>query len=223
MYVDCASERIIYFLLLVLTIFSLYYSYNLISEVKQKRDKVDTYVLLMEHKDPDSIVQVQQLPDAKNQTISLMELLITKYVQNYESLQYDKDKMNYTDVLQDKAVVIKNLSSKNVYDDYMKNAYNAEYGDFSLALLKQQKTINIEKIEFIYENTNIVEKIYKSITSVNTPHIAKVYFSTETTSENSLKERYVATIHFNFYLDVEKKANSKIEFNVNNYYKEKIE
>lgn len=223
MYVDCASERIVYFLLLVLTTICVWYSYNLIDIITQRKAKVETYVLLMDHKDPESMVQVQQLPDADNQDLSLLELLIQRYVINYESLNYNEKETSGTDALQEKAIIVRNLSGKDVYDNYMKNAYSGDDSDMSLALLKQQKIATIDKIEFIYDEMNIVEKIYNSISGSVIPHSAKVYFSTETTSENSTIKKYVATMNFNFFVDPEKKVNSKIEFKVNDYYKELIE
>ena len=223
MYVDCASERIVYFVLLIVSLISVFFAYDLIDIISKQKAKVETYVLLMEHKDADSIVQAYQLPEAQDSTLSLLEFVVRKYITNYEQLKYDSNEISGTDALQEKTIIIRNLSGNDVYNNYMTSAYASEDSDMSLALLKQQRVVNIEKVEFLYDNLNILEKVYNSLSSNITPHNAKVYFSTETTSENSIKKNYVANIGFSFYIDKEKKANSKVEFKVNSYYKELIE
>ena len=144
-----------------------------------------------------------------------------KYIINMESLLYDTKTQNGSQAIQKKIKIIKNLSDNNVYEDYINNSYKDDHSDLSLTILKQQKIAKIDKIEYIYNDLNIFDKVYKLVSNNYIPNGAKVYFSTETTAENSKKHNHIAIILFTFNIS-NKKANQKIDFNVNNYYVENV-
>jgi len=218
-YVNPANERIVYFVIFVISFFCLYQAFGVMNMIKANKNKRNTYILLMEHKDPDSFIKVSQFAPNKDQVISLLEVILIKYVLNMETLKYSNDETGM-DAITKKSLIIKNLSGKEVYDNYIANTYKDD-GDMTLSILKLQKTAKIRGIRFIYEDTNFIEKIYSNILSTNIPNAAKVYFTTETTDEKQKKQNFVATINFNFYIDSDRKANSAIEFKVNDYYVEK--
>ena len=219
LYVNPASERIVYFILLSISLFSLYQSIEVVKNIVKSKNYKNTYVLLMEHKDEDSYIKVNHLTSSEDQILSLIKLIINKYVVNMESFQYDSDD-NVSNVIQNKSLVIKNLSGKDVYEKYMENSYTEEDGDLSLLVLKLKKIATIQKIEFLYEDLNIFEKFYATMSSNLTPNGAKVYFTRETTDERNKKKNLIATMKFNFYIDSSRQANSRIEFKVNDYYVE---
>ena len=183
-----------------------------------------TYVLIMDHKYKDDYIKISRIPafSKNNQFLNFLEVIIRKYVINMESLEYSNEKTG-TDAIRDKAVIIKNLSGQNVYDNYMSSSCCEDDSDMSFAALKLQKTVSIRKIEFLYKNTNFIEKLYSFFSYNEVPKGAKVYFTTETTSERSKKQNMVATIHFDFYFNSngEIKKTSTIDFKVNDYYVEK--
>ena len=220
-YVDGASDRVVYFVIFLISCFSLYYSYQLISIVKKNKSFKNTFIILLEHKDKESVIVAKQLPPSNDQVLSLIELMLNKYVINLETLQYDSSSETPMEAIEKKTKIIKHLSGNDVYHKYMSSLYSNDNGDMSLAILKLKKTIKIKKIEFIYDNMNIFEKIYSQVLSLSLPRMARVYFEQETTREKDKKQNLVATISYNFYIDSGKKENSLIEFKVNDYYVEK--
>ena len=219
LYVNPASERLIYFLLCVISIFCLYQALQTIKIIKNYKNYKNTYVLLMNHKNNDMNIIINKMPPSNDQNLSLLKLYIEKYVNNYENLIYEIDSSGI-DAINRKSIIIKNLSGKDVYDKYISNLYDSN-GDMTLAVLHQKKTISIKKIDFIYDNLNILEKFYSKILSTSTPKGAKVYFSAETTGKKNKKQDFVANISFNFHIDPERKSNTVIDFKVNDYYLEK--
>ena len=219
LYVNPASERLIYFVICLISIFCLYQAYQTIKIIKNYKSYKNTYVLLMNHKNKDMHIVINKMPPSSDQNLSLLKIYIEKYVYNYENLIYEIDNSGI-DAINDKSVIIKNLSGKDVYDKYISNLYN-ENGDMTLAVLHQKKMISIKKIDFIYDNLNILEKFHSKILSTVTPRGAKVYFTSETTGEKNKKQNFVATMSFNFHIDTERKYNTTIDFKVNDYYIEK--
>jgi len=122
-----------------------------------------------------------------------------------------------------KASIVKNLSTTDVFDKYMHDASTDADGDFSLSLLKLQRETKIEKIEFIYDKLNIYEKIYASISGSKAPIGAKVYL-TNSVNSNLYPERHLLiTMFFSYHIDAKKRANTRVEFKVNDYIKEENE
>ena len=219
-YVNPASERLMYFAIFVISCACLYQCFGIIKRTKEIKDFKHTYVIFTNNKEKDSFIKVRQISSQKDQVISLLEEIITRYVVNMETLTY-KSSQSGIDAIRSKTIKIKNLSGKEVYDKYVENTYKNENGDMSLSILKLQKTSVVKKIEFLYEDINMFEKIYSSLLSVNIPKGAKVYFSTETTDEKQKKENFIATMNFSFYIDPARKAKTVIDFKVNDYYVEK--
>lgn len=172
--------------------------------------------MVKNHSNKDDMIKVTRASEYSHQSLNLLKFIIEKYVLNMETLQYDSTNTS-SDAIKNKITIIKNLSRKDVYNNYIKNSYNSENGDISLAILKLKKIATIEKIEFIYDNLNIIEKFYSQLACPTTPKGAKVYFSSETTSEKNKKQYFVATLFFSFYIASQKKVNSTVEFKVNDY------
>lgn len=223
-YVNPASERLVYFVLFFISTLCIIQSIAVIKTMHLNKKHKSTYVLVMDHKYKDDYIKVSRIPtfDKNDQFLNFLELIVRKYVINMESLEYGDEK-NGTDAIRDKAVIIKNLSGKNVYDDYMSSSYRDYDSDMSFVALKLQKIVSIRKIEFLYKNTNFIEKLYSFFSYNEVPKGAKVYFTIETTSERIKKRNMVAIIHFDFYFNSngENKKISTIDFKVNDYYVEK--
>ncbi len=220
-YVNPASERFVYFIIFIISLLCLIQSFLIIDEIYVNNKRRNTYIMLMEHKVSDDYLKVSKIQTSskKSHLISFLELVLKKYVTNMESLVYDENKKGI-DVINDKSLIIKNLSGQNVYDNYISSSCCEEGSDISLTILKIQKTITINKIEFLYEDISFLEKIYSSISSNKIPKGAKVYFTTETTNEKSKKQNMIATVHFSFYFNPTEKEKSTIDFKVNDYYTE---
>lgn len=220
-YVKCASERIKYFLIIVLAVICFCNAYSIIDIVNQQKQQQHTYIIFTNTKKDGEEIKITKLSKKDNNKLLLLELMIRKYIINMESLLYDTKTQNGSQAIQKKIKIIKNLSDNNVYEDYINNSYKDDHSDLSLTILKQQKIAKIDKIEYIYNNLNIFDKVYKLVSNNYIPNGARVYFSTETTAENSKKHNHIATILFTFNIS-NKKANQKIDFNVNNYYVENV-
>ena len=219
-YVSPACDRIKYFFLLILTVLCILQSIDVIKIANQKLKHKDSHILFVNHQETDSYIKINKIHFTKNYTLGLLELVVKKYVLNMETLTYQRND-NGMAAVQDKAIVIKNLSSSNVYKKYMEQSYENEDGDISLSILKLQKTVTIEKVEFLYGNLSIAERFYSLLFDI-IPKGARVYFTTETTNKENKKQNVVATVFFSFHLDNEKQANSVIDFKVNDYFTEKI-
>ena len=222
-YVNGASERVIYFVLLSISVLCLWYSFSVIEMIKKQKEKVNTYVIFVNKKNKNRTTKVSTLNSATNSSMGILDLLVRKYVINMESLTYGNGLNNdSSNIMQRKTTIIKNLSSNNVYNYYLKNINKAEDSDLSLLTLKRQKIVNINRIEYIYEDQNIITELYNFISSSRRPIGANVFFTTETTDGLSVKKAYKATMLFTFFEDPEKTAGKRINFLVNDYYKEAI-
>lgn len=216
-YVKSASERIRYLLIVILSFLCLYQAYNLIDIVKQNKQKINTYIIFTKSKKNNEHTNIKTIDtNTKDATLAILDILITKYVINMESLIYDKNALNTTQQIEKKSIIIKNLSNNDVYENYIKNSYSSEDSDLSLIILKEQKIAKIYKIDYIYDNLNIFDKIYNLIGSYCRPIGANVYFTSQTTINNSKKKYYVAKIFFTLNKSGNKR-NTKIDFNVTNY------
>ena len=223
LYVEAASERIIYFLLLLLVCCCIKTAFNVISIIEQYKQHQDTYILFTDNHRADEQIKISKMPLSADNTTSLLTFMLSKYVLNMETLNYNTKEQTGMAAIENKITIIKNLSSKHVYQKYLEAAYKDNLGDISLAMLKKKKIATIEKIDFIYENLNIVEKIKSYLSSSLLPQGAKVFFSIETTDETNKKKHFVATISFSYYTKSDKKFGSKIDFKVNDYYTEKVD
>lgn len=216
-YVKSASERIRYLIIVIISSLCLYQAYNLISIVQQNKKKINTYIIFTKSKKHHEHTKIKTIDtNTKDITLSLLDILITKYVLNMETLVYDKNTQNATQQVEKKTIIIKNLSNNEVYENYIKNSYNNEDSDLSLTVLKEQKIAKIDKIDYIYDNLNIFDKIYNFLASYQHPIGANVYFTSQTTINNSKKKHYVARMFFTLNT-INNKMNSKIDFNVTNY------
>ncbi len=216
-YVKSASERISYLIIVIISAICLYQAYNLISIVKQNKKKINTYIIFTKSKKQNEYTKIKTIEtNTKDVTLAILDILITKYVLNMETLVYDKNTENATQQIEKKTIVIKNLSNNEVYENYIKNSYNNEDSDLSLIVLKEQKIAKIDKIDYIYDNLNIFDKIYNCLASYCQPIGANVYFTTQTTINNSKKKHYMARIFFTLN-KINNKINSKIDFNITHY------
>ena len=223
LYVEVASERIIYCTLLLLVCFCLKTTFDVIGVIEKYKQHQDTYILFTDNHREDERIKISKMPLSKDNTTSILTFMLSKYVLNMETLDYDAKKQTGASAIENKIKIIKNLSSEHVYQKYLESAYKDDIGDISLAMLKKKKIATIEKIDFIYENLNIVEKIQSYISASLLPQGAKVFFSIETTDEKNKKQHFVATISFSYYAKNDKQFGSKIEFKVNDYYTEKVD
>ena len=219
-YVNPASERLVYFVILFLSLICLFKVSFLIKTIYDSKHIKRTYVLIMNHKDNDSYIKINHTSFSGNKFLGFLELIINRYVTNRESLMFDDNKSG-TDAIKDKSIIIKNLSNHDVYNNYINNSCCNEDSDMSLGILKIQKIAKVDNIEFLYEKINIFEKIYSHIALNRIPKGAKVYFSTETTDEKSKTQHMVATIYFSFSFSKNSEGNEIIDFKVNDYYTEK--
>lgn len=217
LYVDCACERITYFIIFISSLFCLYKAYSLVDVIKKNKSYKNTYILETSSKNKDEVINIRQLKSSKNSNEVLLEEMIKKYIINMESLQYDGKEITGIDAIRRKSIIVKNLSNQDVYNDYISKAYTGENSDISIAILKQQRIVKIENIEFIYEEKTIFGKISDAINNSAIPIGAKIEFSTETTSGKNKKKKFIATMFFNFFINLNKKKHQRIEFNVNSY------
>ena len=219
MFVDCASERFSYLLILVLAGVCFWRAFIIIDSVKASKAAVEHYVIFVDHKDKkNTYIKVTPMQE-KDQSLGVLRILIERYVMNHESFKYEK-KQQPMDKMKLKASVVKNLSTTDVFDKYMHDASTDDDGDFSLSLLKLQRDTKIEKIEFIYDKLNIYEKIYASISGSKVPVGAKVYLTNSVNSKLYPEKHLVITMFFNYHIDAKKRANTRVEFKVNDYVKE---
>lgn len=220
MYVEPASYRVGYFIIFVISVLCLYQALSLIRMISELNAQKKTYVFFLDNKTKDDYVVVNKISSTGNKVFGLLEKMIEKYVINMESLVYSDDDGGMR-AINDKSIIIKNLSSKNVYDDYMANSGNGDNSDVFLAVLKIKKTATIDKIEFVYGDLNILQKFNSMFFTEKQPKSAKVYFTTETTQKQNKKHHFVATMYFDFSFNSnygDKKSN--IDFKVNDYYVE---
>ena len=220
MYVEPASERISYFIIFVISILCLYQSFSLIQMISELNAQKKTYVFFVDNKTKDDHVVVNKIYSKGNKVFGLLEKMIEKYVINMESLVYSDDDGGMQ-AINDKSIIIKNLSSKNVYDNYMANSGHGDDSDVFLAVLKIKKTAIIDKIDFVYGDLNILQKLNSMFFTEKQPKSAKIYFTTETTQKQNKKHHFVATMYFDFSFNnnySDKKSN--IDFKVNDYYVE---
>ena len=222
MFVDCASERFSYLLVLVLSGICFWRAYVIIDSVKASKAAVEHYIIFVDHKDKkNTYVKVSEMQE-KDQSLGVLRILIERYVMNHESFKYEK-RQQPMDKMRLKASIVKNLSTTDVFDKYMHDASTDADGDFSLSLLKLQRETKIEKIEFIYDKLNIYEKIYASISGSKAPIGAKIYL-TNSVNSNLYPERHLLiTMFFSYHIDAKKRANTRVEFKVNDYIKEENE
>ena len=217
-YVSPASERFIYSIIFIISLSCLMQAFLIINNIRINNKQKNTYVVIMDHKNKDDYIKVSRITStSKNHLLSFLNVILRKYVINMESLIYDENKKGM-DAIRDKSLIIKNLSGQNVYNNYISSSCCEEGSDISLAILNIKKTVTVNKIKFIYEDVNVFEKIYSSISSNKIPKGAKIYFTTETTDEKSKKQHMVATVHFSFYFNLEEKEKAVIDFKVNDYY-----
>ena len=223
MYVDCASERFSYLLIFALACLCFWRAFVIIDSVKASKAAVEHYVIFVDHKDKkNTYIKVTPMQDTKDQSLGVLRLMIKRYVMNYESFKYEK-KQQPMDAMRLKASIVKNLSTTDVFEKYMHDASTNEDGDLSLSLLKLQRETKIEKIEFIYEKLNIYEKIYASISGSKTPIGAKVYLTNSVSSKLYPEKHLIITMFFNYHIDAKKRANTRVEFKINDYIKEENE
>ena len=183
---------------------------------------MEHYIIFIDHKDKkNTYAKVSEMQDVKDQSLGVLRILIDRYVMNHESFKYEK-RQQPMDTMRLKASIVKNLSTTDVFDKYMHDASNDNDGDFSLSLLKLQRETKIEKIEFIYDNLNIYEKIYSAI-SAKMPIGAKVYLTNSVNSKLYPEKHLVITMFFSYHIDAKKRANTRVEFKVNDYIKEENE
>ncbi len=221
-YVKVASERVIYFVILLISIICFYYTIRIAVSIYDDNIRRNTYIAMTNHRKKDNVTMVSRVPNYfGNKSLNLLRLMIEKYVENIETLQYSSDETG-SSAIKNKMIVIKNLSGKEVYDNYVNSSYSSEYGDTSLAILKLRKIATVERIDFIYDDLNVVEKIYSKFSRQVIPRGAKVYFSSEITNETSKKKNFVATLFFKFRTESQRKVNSTIEFKVTDYSVEEI-
>ena len=224
MYVDCASERFSYLLILVLACLCFWRTFIIIDSVKASKAAVEHYVIFVDHKDKkNTYIKVTPMQDTKDQSLGVLRLMIERYVMNHESFKYEAKKQQPMDAMRLKASIVKNLSTTDVFDKYMHDASTDEDGDLSLSLLKLQRETKIEKIEFIYEKLNIYERIYASISGSKTPIGAKVYVTNSVNSQLYPEKHLIVTMFFNYHIDAKKRANTRVEFKINDYVKEENE
>lgn len=222
-YVNGASERVVYFVLLSVSVLCLWYSFSVMEMIKKQKEKVNTYVIFVNKKNKNRTTKVSTLNSATNSSMGILDILVRNYIINMESLKYGNSLTNDgANVMQKKITIIKNLSSNNVYNYYLKNINKAEDSDLSLFTLKRQKMVNIDRIEYIYEKQNIITELYDFISTSRRPIGANVFFSTEITDGLSVKKTYKATMLFTFFEDPERTAGKRINFLVNDYYKEAV-
>ena len=216
-YVNPVNERLYYFLIVVISLICLYFSVLLCKGFFEIKDMKNTYVIFTKHNTKDTSINVTKLHSNKNSYISLLKKIIEKYVINMESLMYSGN-MTGMDAIHKKSVIIKNLSSKNVYDNYMGNS-TVDGGDVSLAVLKIQKTATIDDIELIYEDVDVFKKFYSKFFFEKKPKGAMVHFTSETTEKGNKKKHYVAVMYFDYLFDIKfGSSESSIDFKVNDYY-----
>ena len=223
MFVDCASERFSYLLILVLAGLCFWRAYVIIDSVKASKAAVEHYIIFIDHKDKkNTYVKVSEMQD-KDQSLGVLRILIERYVMNHERFKYEAKKQQPMDAMRLKASIVKNLSTTDVFDKYMHDASTDEDGDLSLSLLKLQRETKIENIEFIYEKLNIYEKLYASISGSKIPIGAKVYITNSVNSKLYPEKHLVITMFFNYHIDAKKRANTRVEFKITDYTKEENE
>ncbi|GEM_PF-5405648 len=215
-YVSPACERLMYFLLLVVSLFCLYFSVSTIGIVRKAKNYKNTYILLVNHKDNESSIKVSKLVGQEDKKIGILRFMLSKYVVNFFSLTHNSEE-NAMQSLKKKMSLIQNLSGLEVYNRYLANDYvpEGDTGDVQLAIYGTKKVATIKNIEFFYETRDIFSKFYNSIIGDETPIGANVSFSTETTDEHNKKQDFVATILFTFFIRKDQNGDSNIEFKVN--------
>ena len=215
-YISPASERLMYFLLLAISLFCLYFSVSTIGIVRKVKSFKNTYILLVNHKDNESNIRVNKIEGGEDKKIGLLRFAISKYVVNFFSLTHTHEE-SAMQALKKKMILIQNLSSVEVYNKYLANNYvpEGDSGDVQLAIFGKSKVATIDAVDFFYEERDIFSNFYNSIIGDDTPIGAKIHFSTETTDERNKKQSFVATILFTYFSRKDANGDSNIEFKVN--------
>ena len=220
-YVNAASERIIYFLIFAISLVSFYFALQLVDIFYEKHGKVERIVVKIIKENPEYKGTLHTVPLNANNDISILNFILTKYVENAESLIYDGNETTASDAINLKTNIIKNLSLNDVYQKFVKKMYSMEDSDFELVILKQKKIASITNIESINEENYMISRL-QNIARNDVPTKADVYFSVENTDENTPKKNYVAHITYIYSVDPNHTPNSKVNFKVADYTVEEI-
>jgi hypothetical protein len=154
------------------------------------------------------------LQQDKNPALSILQFLLEKYIQNRESLLY---KDNSTAAIARAIEVIRNNSSKDLVQEYIKESYSSfDDSNLSLVMSSRQKIVKIKKIEFLYSKMTYLQQLYMKFTANKLPNKAKVEFSVFTTKDEQEKN-FTAYISYIFFFDEKNVKNKNLDFHVNGY------
>ena len=216
-YMSPAFERFFYALLFCFCAINFHQVYYLIPQFRKENIKMSIIAKVNSHPEG-QVVKITHLNQTNNPVLNILEFFLIKYVENRESLVYEKDKG--MSIMKIKNIILQNTSSRDIYKEYLMQSYSPmSNSDISYVAKGNQKFVKINKIEFISTETTLFQEIFSTITTNAIPKLANIYFSLETTDENEAQANYVAKISYVFYLNEEKSVNSIIEFYINKYEK----
>ena len=220
-YIRCARDRNIFIAIFAVLIFCLFQVFSVLKIFYNTKDDVKQYVVYT-NRNAGLSLKLQQFNINEGVDGFLYKFLITKYIENMEKLNFNKNNKSAMHMLHEKAQIIKNTSSSSVYQKYIDGVYKDDYGDLSLLLSNQQKDISIEKIDFLSQQSMLTDKVY-SIISKSQPNIANVIFTARMFSNQSeIKKRYRVQITFSLNRGKIMETNQAIDFKVYDYSKVEI-
>lgn len=227
LHVNPAPERFLYSLLFFLFIINSLLSYKIFKYEKKNHIIKQSFVLKTISHPLDYNIKISKLNNEKNPIHDIIKFLIGQYIINRESLNYDN--LEGMSILTNKANLVKNTSSNNIYQDYLKELYSKDpNSDLSFVINGEKKFIEIKSIEFIYEEEKLLlQKIYYSLFTSKMPNKAKIIFAFDTTeNDENIDKYYEVYISYSFFLNeiVSKNldSNKAIEFQINGYRKMEI-
>ena len=220
-YVHCAIDRNLYIAIFAIVVACLFQVFSILRIFYNTQNTVKQYVVHT-NRDTKLSLKLQQLNVNKGLDDFLYNFLITKYVENIEKLNLDKNDKSIMHLLRKKAQIIKNTSSNSMYRKYIDSLYEDDHGDLSLLLSNKQKNVSIEKIDFLRQQSMFVDNIY-SIVNKPQPNVANVIFTVRIFSNQSeIKKRYKAQITFSLNRGNITESSHIIDFKVYDYSKVEI-